>query len=371
MRIVHISDCYLPRLGGIEVQVSGLAQQQAARGHDVHVITATRPLPHVAPQSHEAGVTVHRVTARVPFDLPLHPRAKKNITEKLAALQPDVVHVHMGAVSQFAWAGIAASAKLAIPSLTTVHSMWARWTRVMYAIIRLFNRWDSGTQLAAVSHAAAALVQEATRHGVLVTVNGVDLDAWRGGLDLAAHHQRIQLASATRFAARKRVMQLLELINELHQQFGERCPQLVIAGNGSQFIEAQQFVVRNKLENVITLAGRMERDELKTLFVKSDAFIQLSELEAFGLAAIEARAVGLPVFGRAGNGFSEFVEHGVTGYLESSDAGVKARLIEFMQNPSGLARLKAASAANPPQQDWNYALQQVDDCYQRAISRLR
>lgn len=371
MRIVHISDCYLPRLGGIEVQVAGLARQQAARGHDVHVITATRPLPHLAPEANDGGVTVHRVTARVPFDLPLHPRAKKNIRAKLVALQPDVVHIHMGAVSQFAWAGIAASAELAIPSLTTVHSMWARWTQVMYRIIRLFNRWDSGTQLAAVSHAASALVQQATRHEVLVTVNGVDLDAWRGGIDLDVKNSRIQLVSATRFAPRKRVMQLLKLMNELHQQFGERCPQLVIAGNGSQFIDAQQYVSRNKLESVITLAGRVKRDELKSLFANSDAFIQLSELEAFGLAATEARAVGLPVFGRAGNGFSEFVEHGVTGYLESSDAGVKARLIELIQDPAVLARLKAASAGNPPQQDWNFALQQVDDCYQRAISRLR
>ena len=41
MRIVHISDCYPPRLGGIETQVRALAVRQAEQGHDVHVITAT------------------------------------------------------------------------------------------------------------------------------------------------------------------------------------------------------------------------------------------------------------------------------------------------------------------------------------------
>ena len=33
MRIAHVSDCYLPRTGGIETQVRGLALAQAARGH--------------------------------------------------------------------------------------------------------------------------------------------------------------------------------------------------------------------------------------------------------------------------------------------------------------------------------------------------
>ena len=41
MRILHVSDCYAPRTGGIETQVRDLARAQAAQGHDVHVLTAT------------------------------------------------------------------------------------------------------------------------------------------------------------------------------------------------------------------------------------------------------------------------------------------------------------------------------------------
>ena len=41
MKIVHLSDCYLPRLGGIEMQVRDLARRQTAAGHEVHVITTT------------------------------------------------------------------------------------------------------------------------------------------------------------------------------------------------------------------------------------------------------------------------------------------------------------------------------------------
>ena len=41
MRVALLSDCYLPRLGGIEVQVHDLAHRLAAAGHDVEVVTAT------------------------------------------------------------------------------------------------------------------------------------------------------------------------------------------------------------------------------------------------------------------------------------------------------------------------------------------
>ena len=39
MRILHVSDAYLPKRGGIEVQVRDLAGRQADSGHEVHVLT--------------------------------------------------------------------------------------------------------------------------------------------------------------------------------------------------------------------------------------------------------------------------------------------------------------------------------------------
>ena len=39
LRIVHVSDCYLPRLGGIERQVHDLAVRQRQRGHEVQIVT--------------------------------------------------------------------------------------------------------------------------------------------------------------------------------------------------------------------------------------------------------------------------------------------------------------------------------------------
>ncbi|HEY9521592.1 MAG TPA: hypothetical protein VIR33_00005, partial [Thermopolyspora sp.] len=59
VKILHISDCYLPRLGGIEVQVADLVRTQRGAGHSVEVATATRG---------ERLDGVHRIVARLPFD---------------------------------------------------------------------------------------------------------------------------------------------------------------------------------------------------------------------------------------------------------------------------------------------------------------
>ena len=72
MRITHVTDCYLPLLGGIETQVSRLAAQQAAAGHDVEVITTTPASPGEHGLSSEVhdGVALHRVAARIPGGYP-------------------------------------------------------------------------------------------------------------------------------------------------------------------------------------------------------------------------------------------------------------------------------------------------------------
>lgn len=72
MRITHVTDCYLPLLGGIETQVSRLAAQQAAAGQHVEVVTTTPAAPgeHGVSREVHDGVTIHRVAARIPVATP-------------------------------------------------------------------------------------------------------------------------------------------------------------------------------------------------------------------------------------------------------------------------------------------------------------
>ena len=56
-----LTDCYLPRLGGIEVQTHDLTARLVERGHDVVVFTAT---PGADGQRHGAVEHVEKVSMR-------------------------------------------------------------------------------------------------------------------------------------------------------------------------------------------------------------------------------------------------------------------------------------------------------------------
>ena len=75
-----LTDCYLPRLGGIEVQVHDLATRLVAAGHEVEVFTATpgdgsQGVPRRGTVDAVDGIPVHRLAIALPKDLPVNPLA--------------------------------------------------------------------------------------------------------------------------------------------------------------------------------------------------------------------------------------------------------------------------------------------------------
>ena len=153
--IVHVTDCFHPRLGGIEVQVEELARSQHENGETVHVITAT-PTAGAADRPGR-GYPVHRVVARLPWELPVHPRARVHLRRLFTELRPEVVHVHLGSVSPFAWSAVRCTLRCRLPTVVTVHSMWDPVTRGMYRSLDRLGGWSAAPLVVtAVSTAAAA-----------------------------------------------------------------------------------------------------------------------------------------------------------------------------------------------------------------------
>ncbi len=83
-----LTDCYPPRLGGIESQVRDLSRQLVRAGHEVEVFTATAG-PHGERGGHTStgddGVTVHRLAIPLPGGIPVNPFAPREVRRRLAA----------------------------------------------------------------------------------------------------------------------------------------------------------------------------------------------------------------------------------------------------------------------------------------------
>ncbi len=385
MRIVHVSDCFAPRVGGIENQVHDLGVQQAKAGHAVHVLTATATergsegpggSRYRASKTESEGLRVHRLASPLTFGVPVHPRGRAMIHRGLRLLEPDVVHVHAGVVSPFAWDGVRAARALELPTVIT-------WHCVLEGVQRLFRmgtkvtRWkDDNFALSAVSDVVARQLHDIFgREDIAVVPNGLDLGPWRGAAAKreSSDHGVLRVVASQRLAHRKRPMALVRILQRVHQRLGpgpggEARIQLTIAGDGTSAGAVRTAIADAGLEHVVTMLGQVPRELLPTLYRDHDVFLSPVHLEAFGIAALEARASGLAVVGMADSGIAEFVAHGSEGLLNADDQGIEDSLVRLAQNPAWLQEIVQHNVGNPPPFGWEDVLDRVDDVYARALS---
>ncbi|MGC0142822.1 glycosyltransferase family 4 protein [Pseudactinotalea sp. Z1732] len=384
MRIVHISDCFAPRLGGIENQVQDLGIQQARAGHAVHVLTATAQHRAAVPpgrsrhrfsSTEDGGLRVHRLATPATFGVPVHPRGRALITRALRLLKPDVVHVHAGVVSPFAYAGAMAARDVGLPLAITWHCVLSGARHLLGWGARA-TQWDTAAFApSAVSGLVAGQVAQALgRSDVQVVPNGLDLAPWRGVAvrpEPGAEPGVLRVVASQRMASRKRTVPLIRVIAQVHERLGrtERdTPRihLTLAGDGPGMAAVRSRVAAAELDDVITLLGRVPRDVLPTLYRAQDVFVSPTSLEAFGLAALEARAAGLAVVGMRDSGIAEFITDGVEGLLVRGDAGMADALVRLAREPGLLRTITTNNRAEPPALGWPDVLERVDGLYQRA-----
>jgi glycosyltransferase involved in cell wall biosynthesis len=322
MRILHVTDAYLPRLGGIEMHVHDLALAQAAAGDEVDIITMTRG----------------RGTIDAPGSaMVVRPADSANVLDKWQFLREhrtygdergyDVVHAHCSTVSLLSFFTFGTRG---VPRLMTVHSLWRRYTP-LYTGFDHTLRWSTWpVRWSAVSQVAADGVRRAARGPLDVAVlpNGIDLDLWTPA-PRTSDPGHLRILAVMRLAPRKRPMPLLRMLRSVR----ERVPadirvSATILGEGPSRRQMETYLERHGM-SWVRLPGHLPRSEVKQTMATSDVFVAPAVLESFGIAALEAHAAGLPVVGRRGTGLSDFIRDGEGGVLVGSDremAQVLARM---------------------------------------------
>lgn len=368
MKVALVSDCYPPRLGGIETQVAGLARALTAAGHDVTVITAT-PLGSERGDhtSVEDGVRVRRLTMRLPWDIPINPLARATLTRDLPTF--DVVHIHTGVVSPFARMATNICARHEIACVVTWHCMLDD-QRLWYGWANPLDDWQrAGIVLSAVSSSAARAVERCARGPVSVRVlpNFIDTDPWNSTREFQASRTSpsapLRAVTATRLAPRKRITQLVECVRAARSRGADI--ELNVYGDGPMRSSLERCTAGS---GFIHWCGRKTAHELADAYREADVFVSPVVHEAFGIAALEAHASGLPVIYRSGNGIADFCTDGVDGVMAGSDGDIARALFDLAVQPHKLAGLQHAAASQPTQLTWDKGADTVAALYEDAFS---
>ena len=146
------------------------------------------------------------------------------------------------------------------------------------------------------------------------------------------------LVSVMRLSIRKRAHVLIEMLPEIMRRIppNQRL-RLVIVGDGAQKAHLKKLIRRLDLTGVVELPGLQNREQIADLLCRADFFVLPAKQEAFGIAALEARAAGLPVLGMGQSGLQHLIRHGEEGLLASSDRELMEHIITLI-NDSGLRR---------------------------------
>jgi len=361
VRIVHVTDCYLPRLGGIEMQVHDLAVQQRKAGHDVQVITRT-----AADGPDQDGLVVHRVPGLVDGVPGLSMRAA--LRRLLTSGEIDVVHAHASLVSPLVWNAGALASAAGLPTVVTMHSVpppglilrvvgtavgWTRWK----------VRWTAVSQVAAKPLRYMVAGQE-----VAVLGNGVAAEAWT----LPPYHPQpgeLTIVSVMRLAQRKRPMPLVRTLAAIHKQVPAHIRvRAIIMGEGPRREDIERALRKRDMQSWVSLPGACSREQIRETYRTADVYLAPARLESFGIAALEARSAGLPVIAMSVGGVREFVRHGVEGFLVRTDAEMASVTARLLTNPERLRVIREHNARTVPEMTWDHMLERSMAHYLRAAS---
>jgi N-acetyl-alpha-D-glucosaminyl L-malate synthase BshA len=316
--------CY-PTYGGSGVVATELGIELATAGHEVHFISYSQPFRLSGRDEgifyHEVPVSSYPLFEFPPYDLALASR----MAEVAEFCNLDLLHVHYAiphSVSALLARQMLAARGQRLPFVTTLHGTditLVGLDRSYLPITRFAIQESDG-----VTSISQYLKNETVSHfdvkrPIEVIPNFVNCDVYTPYKDEAirlearkryAHPGEALLIHLSNFRPVKRVVDAVKMFALVNQQLPAR---LVLVGDGPDRSAAEWLAHDLGIHDRIHFLGKQER--VNELLPLADLMLMPSELESFGLAALEAMACKVPAIATRVGGVPELVDDGVSGLL--------------------------------------------------------
>jgi N-acetyl-alpha-D-glucosaminyl L-malate synthase BshA len=373
--------CY-PTYGGSGVVATELGLELAQRGHEIHFISYAQP---IRLRGEEPNIHFHEVeVSRYPlFDYPPYDLALATRMAEVAQLYDlDLLHVHYAiphSVSAMLARQMLAAGprKQRLPFVTTLHGTditLVGLDRSYLPITRYSIEQSDG--VTAISNYLRDRTQRVfdVKNSIEVIYNSVNCDVYRRNpethartrAEYAPNGERV-LVHLSNFRPVKRLTDVIEIFDRVHKTIPSK---LLLIGDGPDRSVAEWLAVQKGIHDDVLFLGKQDQIEEKLSI--ADIMLIPSELESFGLAALEAMACEVvPISTRAG-GVPEVIDHGNTGYLaDVGDVDTMARYaIELLNDEKHLREMgKLARAAAMDRFCSTKIVKQYEDFYRRVLER--
>ncbi len=377
--------CY-PTYGGSGVVATELGIELAARGHDIHFITYSQPFRLSGREAnihfHEVAVSNYPLFEHPPYDLALATR----MAEVAEFYSLDLLHVHYAiphSVSAYLAQQMLATRGRSLPFITTLHGTDITLVGLdrSYLPITRFGIEQSNGVTAISSYLRDRTYQAFNITSEIEVVrNFVNCDVYvrRPELVGSMRPRFARPATATQGGERllvhlsnfrpvKRVTDVVEVFARVAKAMPAR---LMLIGDGPDRSTAEYLAARHGIQDRVHFLGK--QDNVNELLPLADLMLMPSEMESFGLAALEAMACGVPAIATRVGGVPELIEDGKNGLLfEAGDIdAMSSAAISLLGDTERLATM--STAARRTAQDYFCASRIIplyEAYYERVIAR--
>jgi len=312
VKVVIVTESFLPQINGVTNSVIRVARHQRDIGNDVTIVAPTRPGPDFE------GIPVHIVPSipLVKFAVGIPSLA---LTALLDRLEPDLLHI----ASPFALGAqaIAYAQRKSIPSVAVYQTDVSGYLH-RYGIAAakpmvdrfIMNTHNAATLTLAPTPIAKAALAELGVTNVAVWGRGVELDGFHPNNRFVPEAQAFRREHAPngemiigyvgRLAAEKQVHRFRELLNIPNTK-------IVLVGDGPERARLEALLPADRVSFLGSLSGR----DVQIAYAAMDVFVHFGTEETFGQTIQEAQSSGIPVVAPHAGGPIHLIDSGVDGIL--------------------------------------------------------
>lgn len=341
--------CY-PTYGGSGIVATELGLELANRGHEVHFISYANPI-RLDPGSprihyHEVEVSTYPLFQFPPYCLALASRMAE-VAERYTL---DLLHVHYAVPHSIS--AMLARDMLAprrhVPFVTTLHGTDITLVgadRSYFPITKFSIEQSNGITTISQYLRERTVEVFGVSNEIRVIRNFVNCDIYRPEAEPKAEGRYAQpeekiLIHISNFRPVKRPLDCVRILHEVRKQTPAH---LLMVGDGPERGSTESLAGELGEDRHVTFLGK--QNHVERLIPQAHVLLLPSQLEAFGLAALEAMACGVPPVATRVGGVPELITHGHDGYLEPpGDIAAQSARVLALLTDEALWRTMSRSA---------------------------
>ena len=356
--------------GGLNVYVQQISQYLSTN-HDVTVVTGEK-----SESFKKENLEFHSLNLFEP-DLPMDDKElyliefQKKLEEAFDLNNFDVIHGHY-------WlSGLVAkniSGKFNIPYIFTSHSLGV--------FLEGYN--NERTDCEKIVMTSSNFVTASTNYESILlsesyTIDKKKIKLIKPGVDESLFSPDPNLLkeniflSIGRIQKQKRQLEAIEFLNSFREINNDFKCYFIGGPSGNSgddyFVELKQIVKDLDLESHIEFLGNLSQSKIRELLNRSKLLIHTSEYETFGLVAIEAHSVGVPVISINQGSLKEIIDNNINGYIAESfkDPYLNEFILKILNDDKFADYISKSAINSAKKYDWKNTTKELINLYESLI----